>query len=178
MLFEARRKFPFDLDQPKDRNHGNRAKTHRSEGTFGAENSQESRSAMKKQNMMTRFRRFPLVWAVFLIAMPSCATSASPPLRRVSASEFMRPHTFKGVPTDQFIGATQSGFEHSQDRNPETAFKKIWEIGLFHSWAVLWCPADELPADYLRNAHAHPNRPKHRMESRRVHALGDSGQTP
>jgi hypothetical protein len=88
-----------------------------------------------------------------------CATNDSPPIRRVSADEFMRPHSFKGIPTDQFIGTTYTGVHRSRDRKQDRAFKQVWDTGLFHSWAVIWCPADELPAEYLRTASSQPNRP-------------------
>jgi len=100
------------------------------------------------------------------ILFTGCATNDSPPVRRVSADEFMRPHTFKGVPTDQFIGTTQTGSGRSRDRKPDRAFKQVWDTGVFHSWAVIWCPAEELPADYLRNAGIQPNRPAHRLDAR------------
>jgi len=86
-------------------------------------------------------------------AVTSCATNDSPPCRRVSAQEFMRPHTFKGIATVQFVG-----FNHSRDRKPNKAFKTIWEMGLFHGWAVIWCPVEELPGDYLATAREKPNR--------------------
>ena len=83
----------------------------------------------------------------------SCATNERPPCRKVSAAEFMRPHTFKGIATDDFIGTTSGNI-----REDRKAFKKIWELGLNHSWAVLWCPVDELPQDYLATAHEKPYR--------------------
>ncbi len=70
----------------------------------------------------------------------------------------MRPHTFKGVATDQFIGKTMAGFSHASDSRPDKAFKTIYEMGLFHSWAVIWCPVKELPGDYMRAAHTQPAR--------------------
>lgn len=70
----------------------------------------------------------------------------------------MRPHPFKGVATDQFIGTTSTGFSHARDGQPDKAFKTIWEMGLFHGWAVIWCPVKELPGDYLRDAPTHPTR--------------------
>ena len=97
--------------------------------------------------------------------LSGCATNDSPPIRRVSAEEFMRPHTFKGLPTDQFIGVTQTGLNRSRDRKPDRAFKQILTASLFSSWAVIWCPADELPADYIRTASTTPNRPAHRTEA-------------
>jgi len=109
---------------------------------------------------------FALALLITSLVLTGCATKDSPPLRRVSAEEFMRPHTFKGLPTDQFIGTTNHGLGHSGDLKPDRAFKQVWEIGFFHSWAVIWCPVDELPADYLRNAHTQPNRPAHRREAR------------
>lgn len=67
----------------------------------------------------------------------------------------MRPHTFKGLPTDRFIGTTQP---LGQTKQGGKAFKEVWEVGLNHSWAVLWCPSDELPPSYLKSAHESPNR--------------------
>jgi hypothetical protein len=43
-------------------------------------------------------------------------------------------------------------------KNEAKAFKKIWEMGVFHEWAVIWCPEEELPKDYLANARVKPNR--------------------
>ena len=118
-------------------------------------------------NVLQEMKR---VFALAVLSAPliftGCATNDSPPIRRVSADEFMRPHTFKGVPTDQFIGTTQTGLSRSRDRKPERAFKQVWDTGLFHSWAVIWCPAEELPADYLRDATSQPNRPAHRLDPR------------
>ena len=108
---------------------------------------------------------FPLVILIAGVISTGCATNDSPPIRRVSAQEFMRPHTFKGVPTDQFIGTTQTGLGGSRDRKPDRAFKQIWSLGIFSSWAVIWCPVEELPADYLRTASTQPNRPAHRLEA-------------
>jgi hypothetical protein len=113
---------------------------------------------------MNRFFALALLMASLIFS--GCATNDSPPIRRVSADEFMRPHTFKGVATDQFIGITQTGLSRSRDRKPDRAFKQVWDTGLFHSWAVIWCPAEELPADYLRNATNQPNRPAHRLDPR------------
>lgn len=87
-----------------------------------------------------------------------CATDDRPPCRRVSAAEFMRPHTFKGLASDQFIGVSGAPFDSPDQRKPEKAFKQIWEMGLFHGWAVIWCPVSELPADYLDSAREKPNR--------------------
>ena len=70
----------------------------------------------------------------------------------------MRPHTFKGIATDQFIGITNEGTPRQASRKPEKAFKTIWQMGLLHGWAVIWCPANELPEDYLKSAATHPNR--------------------
>lgn len=106
--------------------------------------------------MNHRFARYSALLLATLMA--SCASNDSPPIRRVSATEFMRSHTFKGLPTDQFIGTTKSGFSHSGDRKPHRAFKQISDLGFFHSWAVIWCPVDELPEDYLRKAATEPNR--------------------
>jgi hypothetical protein len=89
----------------------------------------------------------------------ACATNDNPPCRRVSATEFMRPHTFKGLASDRFIGVAEPPFSGSGTRR---AFKQVWELGLTHSWAVLWVPTAELPSDYLANAHKEPNRPSAR----------------
>ncbi len=90
----------------------------------------------------------------FLLA--SCATEYSPPCRRVSAQQFMAPHTFKGFPTDQFIGTTKT-WPKAED-GPHKAFKQIWQLGWVCSWAIIWCPVDELPADFLKHAHEKPYR--------------------
>ena len=55
--------------------------------------------------------------------------------------EFMRPHTFKGIPSDAFIGVTD-----------EKAFKKVFRFGFVDSWEVLWTPIEGLPRDYLDKA--------------------------
>ena len=93
-----------------------------------------------------------------LALLTSCATNDSPPVRRVSAEEFMRPHTFKGLATDQFIGITHPSFGFASELEPDRAFKQVYEMGFFHNWAILWCPVDELPEDYLRHAKERPNR--------------------
>ncbi|MGC3960644.1 MAG: hypothetical protein QM813_22735 [Verrucomicrobiota bacterium] len=106
-------------------------------------------------------QRAALLFATTLLA--GCAASYDhdhPPCRRVDAAEFMRPHTFKGVATDRFIGITQPLFP-TADKDERRAFKEIWEVENFHSWAVLWIPASELPPDYLTNAVSRPNRPSH-----------------
>ena len=92
------------------------------------------------------------------IAISACASNDNPPCRRVSAQDFIRPHTFKGIATDQFIGVTASPAHFPPMKGETKAFKTIWELGLFNGWAVIWCPADELPRDYLRTAHTKPNR--------------------
>jgi hypothetical protein len=110
--------------------------------------------------------RFSVIATLLVTTILSgCATEDSPPIRRVSAQEFMRPHTFKGLPTDQFIGITQTGLNRSRDRKPDKAFKQIWSTSLFSSWSVIWCPAEELPEDYIRTASTEPNRPAHRTEA-------------
>ncbi len=38
------------------------------------------------------------------------------------------------------------------------AFKKVWELGLNHGWAVLWCPVEELPKSFLATAREKPFR--------------------
>lgn len=85
------------------------------------------------------------------LLLSSCATDDHPPCRRVTAQEFMRPHTFKGIASDQFIG-TSGGRIFGKAK----AFKTVWEMGFNHSWAVLWVPADELPPDYLKEARRRP----------------------
>ena len=70
----------------------------------------------------------------------------------------MRPHAFKGIATDQFIGTTTTGIRASRDSKPDKAFKTVWEMGLFHGWAIIWCPTEALPSDYLATAKEHPNR--------------------
>ena len=102
--------------------------------------------------------------ALFIVAtlLSGCATNDKPPCRRVDAKEFMRPHTFKGFATDRFIGITRNRYRHQGNDNCR-AFKEVWELGLFHGWAVLWIPAKELPDDYLANAYNKPNRPSHRV---------------
>jgi len=67
----------------------------------------------------------------------------------------MRPHLFKGVPTDRFIG-TSTDLYKSESKKNDKAFKEIQELGWNYSWAVLWCPVIELPEEYLRNAHKNP----------------------
>jgi hypothetical protein len=100
--------------------------------------------------------RFLLVGFAFTFC--SCATNDHPPCRRVSAAEFMRPHTFKGIPTDEFIGVTRGTNRASTVQDDAKAFKTVWEMGLFHGWAVIWCPVNELPKDYLEKARENPNR--------------------
>lgn len=104
-------------------------------------------------------RIFPAI--IFLTAtfsLVGCATNDNPPCRRVNAAEFMRPHTFKGIASDQFIGITHTGMPHHHSGTPDKAFKTIWQMGLFSGWAVIWCPANELPTDYLKSAATNPNR--------------------
>ena len=74
----------------------------------------------------------------------------------------MRPHTFKGIATNRFIGVTKNRHRSRSD-DDRKAFKEIWELGLIAGWAVLWIPAKELPDDYLTNAYNEPNRPSHRV---------------
>lgn len=102
--------------------------------------------------------------ALFIVAtlLSGCATNDKPPCRRVDAKEFMRPHTFKGIATDRFIGVTKTR-RRSHSDDDRKAFKEIWELGLIAGWAVLWIPAKELPDDYLANAYNEPNRPSHRV---------------
>jgi hypothetical protein len=109
-----------------------------------------------------------LLWLATLLLVTAllagCATTYNddhPPCRRVDATEFMRPHLFKGVATDRFIGITQPLLPNA-DKDGRRAFKEIWEVGNFHGWAVLWIPASELPSDYLANAHKEPSRPNTR----------------
>lgn len=85
----------------------------------------------------------------------SCATNDHPPCRRVNAQEFMRPHTFKGIASDRFIGTSKPLSFFSKSGK---AYKEIWEPGLFHGWAVIWIPVTELPPDYLAEARQKPNR--------------------
>lgn len=113
----------------------------------------------------TEAPKFRQLAALLLVTalLAGCATTYDndhPPCRRVDATEFMRPHTFKGVATDRFIGITQPLFP-AADKDERRAFKEIWEVGNFHGWAVLWIPASELPSDYLTNALSQPNRPSH-----------------
>jgi hypothetical protein len=62
--------------------------------------------------------------------------------RKVSAAEFMRRHDdMKGTWSDAFIGTAEGN-----------AFKRVARLGFFDSWEVLWTPANELPAAYLRTA--------------------------
>ena len=96
--------------------------------------------------------------AVCAISLSSCATNDNPPCRRVTAKEFMRPHTFKGIPSDQFIGVTNAPNNFTPVKGEGKAYKNIWEMGVFHGWAIIWCPTDELPKDYLAKAHKNPNR--------------------
>lgn len=96
--------------------------------------------------------------AVSALLFSGCASDDTPPCRRVSAEDFMRPHTFKGIASDEFIGVTTAPKHFRPMPNEAKAFKKIWEMGLFHRWAVIWCPAEELPEDYLANARSQPNR--------------------
>lgn len=90
--------------------------------------------------------------------LTACATNDKPPCRRVSATEFMRPHTFKGIASDEFVGVTSSPRGFHPRGNKGKAFKTIWEMGMFRSWAVIWCPVNELPEDYLATARTKPNR--------------------
>jgi hypothetical protein len=94
---------------------------------------------------------------VCAIGLSSCATNDNPPCRRVTAKEFMRPHTFKGIPTDQFIGVTGAPNHFTPMKGEGKAFKHIWEMGVFHGWAIIWCPTDELSKDYLSKARQAPN---------------------
>lgn len=96
----------------------------------------------------------PLIAASLL---GSCATNDNPPCRRVNAQEFMRPHTFKGIPTDRFIGISKPTTPSGKSGK---AYKEIWKLGLFHDWAVIWIPLEELPPDYVAEAHQKPNRKK------------------
>ena len=59
----------------------------------------------------------------------------------------MQANRFKGLATDRFIGVSEGSvaFPESQNRR---AYKEVFEIGLFHSWAVQWCPVEELPEDF------------------------------
>ena len=87
------------------------------------------------------------------LTLGSCATNDNPPCRRVTAKEFMRPHTFKGIASDRFIGISSPKMNDSKSGK---AFKEIWELGLFHGWAVIWIPVAELPPDYVAEAHRKP----------------------
>ncbi|MDI1315513.1 hypothetical protein [Prosthecobacter sp.] len=89
----------------------------------------------------------------------SCATNDNPPCRKVSAQEFMRPHTFKGIASDRFIGITKPITPSSKSGK---AYKEIWEMGLFYGWAVIWIPVEELPPDYIARVHQQPNRSERR----------------
>ncbi len=97
----------------------------------------------------------PLLVALLFVG---CASDDNPPCRRVSAQEFVRPHTFKGMASDQFIGVSSSPSHFTPMKGDAKAFKTIWEFGINHGWAVIWCPVEELPADYLRTARTKPNR--------------------
>ena len=108
---------------------------------------------MKRRSAAMKMQEF--VCAIGAILLSSCASNDNPPCRRVSAEQFMRPHTFKGIPTDQFIGTTGEG-AMSHGSGDKRAFKQVWELGLNHGWAVLWCPVEELPQSYLRTAHEKP----------------------
>lgn len=90
-------------------------------------------------------------------ALSSCASNDNPPCRRVTAEQFMRPHRFKGIPSDRFIGISSPTRVSAKTGK---AFKEIWEMGFNHHWAVIWVPVNELPADYLAEAHEKPNRPE------------------
>ena len=94
----------------------------------------------------------------FVLLAASCATNSRPPCRQVSADEFMRPHLLKGLPSDRFIGVAPPPFLSRRNPDKGKAYKEIWEIGLNHSFAILWCPVTELPKDYLKTAKEHPNR--------------------
>lgn len=108
---------------------------------------------------MTLPRLSRWILAAAAAALTACATNDSPPCRRVSATEFMRPHTFKGIASDEFVGVTSSPRGFPPRENEGKAFKTIWEMGMFRSWAVIWCPVNELPKDYLATARKNPNRP-------------------
>ena len=69
----------------------------------------------------------------------------------------MRPHTFKGIKTDRFIGITKP-VSPGPNSGPDKAFKEIWEFGFFHGWAVLWIPVNELPKEYVAKLHREANR--------------------
>ncbi len=103
-------------------------------------------------------KNLPALAAALLLTLGlgSCATDDNPPCRRVTAEEFMRPHTFKGIATDRFIGISPP---LRNSTKAAKVFKEIWEMGLNHGWAVIWAPVDELPADYLKEARQKPNRP-------------------
>jgi hypothetical protein len=94
--------------------------------------------------------------AAMLMASCTVVTRDSPTVRRVSADGFMAAHTFKGLPTDQFIGTTGNLFNHGSGRKPEKAFKQIWSA--YAGWGIIWCPTSELPEDFLRSAHEQPWR--------------------
>lgn len=85
--------------------------------------------------------------------------SGDPPCVRVDAGEFMRPHTFKGVATDRFIGVSTPVHP---ERNPgdSRAYKEVYDATLFHTWRILWIPTRELPADYLERVKRQPNAVK------------------
>lgn len=99
--------------------------------------------------------KFVCIGLIMVCLLSSCGSNDNPPCRRVSAQEFMRPHTFKGIPTDEFIGSTRAGTS-----GMKRAFKQIWEMGWNYGWAVIWTPVSELPPDYLKTAHRKPNRPE------------------
>jgi len=107
--------------------------------------------------MFNTLSRWVIV-AITAFLLSACASNDNPPCRRVSATEFMRPHTFKGIASDEFIGLSGAPPRFSRMKNEGKAFKKIWEFGLFHGWAVIWCPEEDLPKDYLLNARLKPNR--------------------
>ena len=88
-----------------------------------------------------------------LLILPACS-SYTVRCRKVSAAEFMRPHTFKGIPSDAFIGVTD-----------QKAFKKIFRFGFVDSWEVLWTPAKDLPSDYIKQA---PNKERGFPHGRRL----------
>lgn len=113
--------------------------------------------AMPSLLMFNTLSRWVIV-AITAFLLSACASNDNPPCRRVSAREFMRPHTFKGIASDEFIGVSGAPSRFAPMKNEGKAFKKIWEFGLFHGWAVIWCPEEDLPKDYLINARMKPNR--------------------
>ena len=55
--------------------------------------------------MFNTLSRWVIV-AITALLLSACASNDNPPCRRVSAREFMRPHTFKGIASDEFIGVS------------------------------------------------------------------------